>query len=433
MNENLPVLNFVFEQLGKSNGKSGRTYDGVIYNKTWELLYRVKHFDVNNIPDEKYIYLIEPLGGISNILYSNDFTKNISAVVLNDIRNEKCLLMIGSMSEGNLKDKDIRELYTILEVNNLPERQILFVQSNYNLKKQFNDFLKLNRTRGLINLLVTEHKLETSKESFIQIKNGSWDSSKYPKPPTLNTIDEVKNIKNTTRPYRYLSYNKSLRPDRVALLSLLHKEGLLDYGMVSMGSERGGSVGYQSWPTKFDFITDPELEKDVMEWSTKLESLRPMSIEGDLNVDDFDSGKFEGLNVCGYTYAEQYRKVYFQVVTEDVFEADSMFFSQTTYKPLVQLTPIVMFGSPYMMKNLYEVQGFNGISFIDDSYDSEEDNNERLRMVVEEIKRLCGIPIEDLHQEYYNSLNQLEHNQLKIFEQTQSIDDNKLARYLLPT
>ena len=63
--------------------------------------------------------------------------------------------------------------------------------------------------------------------------------------------------------------------------------------------------------------------------------------------------EFEGLNVCGYTYAEQYRKVYFQVVTEDVFEADSMFFSQTTYKPLVQLTPIVMFGSPYMMKNLY--------------------------------------------------------------------------------
>jgi len=423
------MINFVFEKLDKPNGNPGRTYEGVIYNKLWE----TEHFDVNNIPDEKYVYLIEPLGGIANILYSNDFTKYISSVVLNDIRKEKCLLVIGSMSEGNLKEKDIRELYSILEVNNLPERQILFVQSNYNLKKQFNDFLKLNPERDEINLIVTEHKLETSKESFIQIKNGNWDFSNYPKPPTLNTIDEVKNIKDTFRPYRYLSYNKSLRPDRVALLSLLHKEGLLDYGMISMGSETGGSVGYQPWPTKFDFITDPELEKDIMEWSTKLESLRPMSIEGDLNVDDFDSGKFEGLNVCGYTYAEQYRNVYFQVVTEDVFEADSMFFSQTTYKPIVQLTPIVMFGSPHMIKNLNEVQGFHGASFMDNSYDDEEDNNLRLRMVVEEIKRLCNMSIEDLHQGYYNCLDQLESNQDKMFEQTHSNDDNKLVRYLLKT
>jgi len=421
------MINFVFEKLDKPNGNPGRTYEGVIYNKLWE----TEHFDVNNIPDEKYVFLIEPLGGIANILYSNDFTKYISSVVLNDIRKGKCLLVIGSMSEGNLNEKDIRELYSILEVNNLPERQILFVQSNYNLKKQFNDFLKLNPERDEINLIVTEHKLETSKESFIQIKNGAWDSSNYFKPPTLNTIDEVKNIKDTFRPYRYLSYNKSLRPDRVALLSLLHKEGLLDYGMISMGSETGGSVGYQPWPTKFDFITDTSLRKEVEDWSQKLESLRPMSIEGDINVDDIDSGENEGANPCGYIYGEQYRKVYFQVVTEDVFEADSMFFSQTTYKPLVQLTPIVMFGSPHMMKNLYEIQGFKGASFIDDSYDVEEDDNLRLRMVVEEIKRLCKMSIEDLHQGYYNCLDQLENNQDKMFEQTHSNDDYKLSRYLL--
>ena len=156
-----------------------------------------------------------------------------------------------------------------------------------------------------------------------------------------------------------------------------------------------------------------------------------MSIEGDINVDDIDSGENEGANPCGYIYGEQYRKVYFQVVTEDVFEADSMFFSQTTYKPLVQLTPIVMFGSPHMMKNLYEIQGFKGASFIDDSYDVEEDDNLRLRMVVEEIKRLCKMSIEDLHQGYYNCLDQLENNQDKMFEQTHSNDDYKLSRYLL--
>ena len=62
------MINFVFEKLDKPNGNPGRTYEGVIYNKLWE----TEHFDVNNIPDEKYVYLIEPLGGIANILYSMD-------------------------------------------------------------------------------------------------------------------------------------------------------------------------------------------------------------------------------------------------------------------------------------------------------------------------------------------------------------------------
>ena len=41
--------------------------------------------------------------------------------------------------------------------------------------------------------------------------------------------------------------------------------------------------------------------------------------------------------------------------------------------------------------------------------------------------------IEDLHQGYYNCLDQLESNQDKMFEQTHSNDDNKLLRYLLKT
>ena len=156
-----------------------------------------------------------------------------------------------------------------------------------------------------------------------------------------------------------------------------------------------------------------------------------MSIEGDINIDDIDSGENEGANPCGYTYAEQHRKVYFQVVTEDVFEAKSMFFSQSTYKPLVQLTPFIMFGSPHMMKNLHEVQGFSRDHFINHAYDSEEDNNVRLRMVVAEIKKLCKMPIKDLHDRYYQQLDHLLQNQFRIFSESPSMDDYKLSRYLL--
>ena len=433
-NENMPIVNFVFEELGKPNGKSGTTTNGIVYNLgERSLWYKNKDFDINNIPDENYVYLIEPFGGITNILYKDHFINYISSQVLTDIRDGKCTLVIGTPSEGNLKVKDINQLYRIIKGNNLPTSQITFIQSNYNLEKQFDDFLQSSsKFSDKINLLVTEHKLETSKESFIEMNQGEWNSSEMKRPPTLNTIEEVKKIKDEIRPYRFVSYNKSLRPDRVALLSLLYKEGLFDEGMISMGSERGGSAGSrQPWPTNFDFLTDTSLRKEVEEWSEKLEPLRPMSIEGDINIDDIDSGENEGANPCGYTYAEQHRKVYFQVVTEDVFEAKSMFFSQSTYKPLVQLTPFIMFGSPHMMKNLLEVQGFDQDHFINHAYDSEEDNNVRLRMIVAEIKKLCKMPIKDLHDRYYQQLDHLLQNQFRIFSESPSMDDYKLSRYLL--
>ena len=108
-----------------------------------------------------------------------------------------------------------------------------------------------------------------------------------------------------------------------------------------------------------------------------------------------------------------------------------MFFSQTTYKPLVQLTPIVMFGSPNMMRCLHEVQNFLPYEFINYDYDLVVDNNERLLMVVDEIKRLCKMPIEQLHKNYYDELETILKNQNKIYHEVHSMDEYKLSRYLL--
>ena len=432
-NQNMKVVNFVFEKIGEPNGKPNTTMNGIFFNSTENsLYYKRKFYDVNNIPHENYVYLVEPFGGITNIIYGDNFINYIDSRVLDDIRSHKCDLIISSPSEGNLKERDIKQLYKILYDNNIPINKVTFVQSNYNLETQIENFINKSKYGKKINSIITEHKLETSKESFIQIKSGEWDTSKMKKPPTLNTIEQVKEIENDFRPFRFLSHNKSLRPDRVALLSLLYKEGIFDKGLISMGSEQGGSAGTsQPWPKTFDFITDKNLLSDVMEWSTKLEPLRPISIEGDLNIDDIDSGENEGANPCGYTYSDQYRKVYFQVVTEDVFEAESMFFSQTTYKPLVQLTPIVMFGSPNMMRCLHEVQNFLPYEFINYDYDLVVDNNERLLMVVDEIKRLCKMPIEQLHKNYYDELETILKNQNKIYHEVHSMDEYKLSRYLL--
>tara|TARA_B100000941_G_C28501038_1_gene554241 strand:+ start:1013 stop:2311 length:1299 start_codon:yes stop_codon:yes gene_type:complete len=413
------VIDVLYDEIGKPNGLLNKTYFGVFYNLKESL--GVNHTTIDLVQD-RCVYPIEPLGGIRNILYENNFIEHLNDDIKKLIKKNICHVLISSPSEGNLKYGDIENLLQNIDNANLPQKQFTFAQGNYNLKKQFNDF------EHDLNLIIMEHKLDTSKESFYYIHKGWWKKSDNP--PTINYR---KDINDDIRPYRYISYNKSLRPDRVALLSLLLKEDLLKYGLISMGSENAGSAGtYQPWPTKFDFVSDKKLKNDVIKWSKKLEKLRPMKIEGDVDVEKIDVGENSNLNPCGYTFAKQYRKVYFQIVTEDVFEADSMFFSQTTYRPLVQNLPFLMFGTNDMMNNLKEIQGFKTFDFmIDENYDSINNNDKRLLAVVEEVKRLCHMDIDKLHQLFISNLDKLEYNHEKMIDGVYNSDERNFKNYLL--
>lgn len=394
-------MTFIFENLNKPNGVIGTTEFGLLYYEFEEtsMFQSVQEFD-----SDKCYYLVESLGGVKSILV-NPFTNVMSKKTIELIQEGKCILIISSMAEGNLENQDLIRLHEILIKISIPLKSVYFIQSNYNLKKQYDSIFQ---SSDKINLIMTEHKLESAVEGFRDLNNNNWNYEDYPQRPSLNTWDEVQKIKDTYRKHFFLSYNKTLRPDRVALLSLLYKHKLIKKGLVSIGSKDFGSTGKQTWPDEFDFIKDNQ--EEVHEYSRQLQKLQPLSIDGEPNVEKLDEGKYKGLNVCGYTYGEQFRKVYFMLVTEDVFNSESMFFSQTTYKPIVCLTPFIMFGSPYMMKTLREVQGFKTFSpWIDESYDEEENHEKRLMMIVDEVNRLCQSK-EDIHKMYYEMKDVLIHN-----------------------
>jgi len=403
-------LKLVFEDIDKPNGVDGTVEFGLIY---WEYEDTCDKISVQQIEDDiqKCFYLVEPTGGVNRILESGfEFTRNMSETILKHIQNGKCFLVISSMSEGYLENNHLKKIHEVLDSKKIPPKQVIFIQSNYNLENQYKYVCDRYNIKDSINLITTQHKLETSVESYRNLINENWNYNEYPQRPSINLWEDVKEIRGNLRDYYYLSYNKTLRPDRVVLLSLLLKNNLIKKGLVSIGSKEYGSTGKQNWPDEFDFI-DEKLD-EVEEWSNKLKRLQPLSVDGEPSVDSMDEGKYKGLNVCGYTYGEQFRRVYFMVVTEDVFNSESMFFSQTTYKPIVSLTPFIMFGSPYMMKNLREVQGFKTFSpWIDESYDEEENHEKRLYMIVDEIKRLCNIPRKEMNEWYYEMKDILIHNQ----------------------
>lgn len=351
--------------------------------------------------------LISPQGGMNH--FGNEFDNIKKGGVPFEV-NDKTLYIVSSYAEGHLEEATLQEIHDKFNQAKIPLENVLLVQSNYNLKKQYDDFCFKNEIKDRINILITEHKLESCVESFQQLKNGEWDleGGTFPKIPSINMWSDVEDVSD--RDFYFLSYNKTLRPDRVALLSMMYKNDLISKGLVSIGSKDYGSIGKQPWPNDFDFIVDNS--DDVKKWSKKLQKLQPLSADGEPQVEELDEGKYKHLNVCAYTYGDQFRRVYYMVVTEDVFNSDSMFFSQTTYKPIVSLTPFIMFGSPHMMRNLREEQGFKTFSpWIDESYDDEENHEKRLFMIIEEIKRLCNMKKTDMDKWYKEMKDVLIYNQ----------------------
>jgi hypothetical protein len=65
--------------------------------------------------------------------------------------------------------------------------------------------------------------------------------------------------------------------------------------------------------------------------------------------------------------------------------------TEKAYKPIACAAPFIVFSTPYYLEDLRNL-GFETFSpYINESYDQEEDNQERLNMIVDEIERICNL------------------------------------------
>ena len=68
---------------------------------------------------------------------------------------------------------------------------------------------------------------------------------------------------------------------------------------------------------------------------------------------------------------------------------------------------------------------------IDENYDSINNNDKRLLAVVEEVKRLCHMDIDKLHQLFISNLDKLEYNHEKMIDGVYNSDERNFKNYLL--
>jgi hypothetical protein len=212
--------------------------------------------------------------------------------------------------------------------------------------------------------------------------------------------------KNKVTQKKYICLNRRWRPHRPALIGLLGAKNLLDDGYVSLISTKN-----ENWNNTIDWIielndSDVIVKSLLQDNKDKVRNLPNLVVDLE-EVEDYNK-------IWGFRdYTEPfYSSTYFSVVTETYFydSENGICVTEKTFRPMCYKHPFIVLARPKFLETIRSLgyQTFDGI--IDESYDQEEDNATRMLMVVNEIEKLCKMPIEDLQYKMEQCRLICEHN-----------------------
>ena len=207
---------------------------------------------------------------------------------------------------------------------------------------------------------------------------------------------------------KYLSLNRRWRPHRPTLVGLLYARNLLDQGYVSLAKEMD-----RSWNSMLDWVielnqSNEQLHKELLSRKDDLLSIPDLF----LDVKDMEIGE---LSLIDPNMQKYYNSTYFSVVTETLFYQGKAleyngFFSEKTFKPIAHKHPFILSSTPRSLKKLKELGYRTFHPYIDESYDSEENDSTRMLMIVNEVERLCKLPDVELQSLVESCIDVFEYN-----------------------
>ena len=381
--------------------------------------------NIDELEDNTYFVLPFGVGGLHSYLGigGDDAPKQwgsifdfMSSRLLGLIANKNGYLLINYTQEGHVDAKAYRNLHNELNMYNIPANKVFFVASNLNGKKQYKDFCDRmpTLTEKKMHIIEMNHMLESSNEIYHQIMNDDYNKKideLYPHKQSFVNKKDLDDMRDTIREKYFLCYNRVIREYRLALVAMIYEMGLQDKGIISLGAKGVDSIFGGVFPNKIgDFIEDKEQNEMVSNTLRKIKPLYPIDADGDIDAEflpEWGSGAVGQWS----NFAPQYKRVYFNIVTESCYYEDCIYMSEKVFKPISQLVPFIYVSNPFSMSKFREL-GFKTFHpWIDESYDGEPDNDKRLFMILDEIKRLCSMTKEEIHKWYYEMEDILLYNQ----------------------
>jgi hypothetical protein len=210
------------------------------------------------------------------------------------------------------------------------------------------------------------------------------------------------------------------RSYRLLLLSLLKEQNLLDSGIVSA-----------------PLLTQDVIKKEVFDDSTRLSKSSKLHIMQNLYNEAAPITIKENTNSIfdqpiNYRHASAeipdfFYRAFWNIVTETNFYDEKLHLTEKIFKPIAIKRPFILVSSPGNLKYL-KSYGFKTFDkWIDESYDSESDHDKRLRMIVDQIKKLCQLTSDELNKMHQEMSDVLEYNHNHFFNDFKKIIVDELV------
>jgi len=233
----------------------------------------------------------------------------------------------------------------------------------------------------------------------------------------------------TVRPKTYVCLNKVIRSHRVRLL-----EGLLAENLVNDDC-------YYSFHNPLVPLKDDQSLQDEIT-SGRLPNIKKNSEYVDTLILNFDHTRTNPIDII-LDDLPLFNDTYFSLVTETMYYdctvpkyklgydlpfLNCIFFSEKVYKPIAMMQPFLLVARPNSIRMLKE-HGFKTFHpYIDESYDSIEEDGLRMQAIINEVSRLSNqTPIEWLIW-CSNVKSIVEYNQKHLLESTSYITHKDLSR-----
>ena len=233
--------------------------------------------------------------------------------------------------------------------------------------------------------------------------------------PWVRDIDKfpIEDFKvDRIREKKFTCLNGAFREHRLILVSELFRSGLENDGYISYIV----NTGYNNQPPIESEIDN--VDKDLLKYYMDIIVPKiPLTTELEKGME-----LIEPYISTSYVH-EMYTNSYFNIVTETSYNWNStsiidnnIYLTEKTYRPIFGMQPFIMVSNPGVLKHLKDM-GFKTFpEFFDESYDEIENPTERMYTIINEIKRICSLSLEELHDRYYNILDKLEYNRNRLIE-----------------
>lgn len=340
----------------------------------------------------KYIYPInmtphiDVFSGVSengSKLDGEYFWKHMSSIALTDARNGTATILLDYAEENFIGKETFLALHKALEHSKIPKENVVLALNSFNAQEVYESWFTPE-----------ERRLEVKNWPFV-MSNTSFEYAMNPK--RCMSEPEFNNSKYIVRKNHFIFKVRRPRDHRLVLLSRFASDGLLDKGDWSCLTPVSNTALLNHILHEYNVTVD----------NTKVEEILKQTPH---RLQSEQSANYDIVSAWTDNNPESYSNSYLYVCTETYTHEGYTSLTEKVFKPIANYQPFVFMAYPGALKMLQKL-GFKTFHpFINESYDNESDKAKRLDMIYSEVTRLCNMPIEELHEWFWNLEDILVHN-----------------------